>query len=301
MYYYVAFGLTIASEIELPELLAHPQIQASSTDVTILYGEVSPSGIGAESHGYPYFQAKENVMWLDIADVGRFLMSNGKQMTVAPIAGADPAIVRLFLLSSCMSALLMQRDLFVLHGNAIKIGNACISFVGDSGVGKSTLSGAFFKRGYSLLADDVCVINQDLHVLPSIPQIKLWPDSANKLGINTQTLRRVRPGFDKVAFPLTEQFHVDPLPLRVIYCLNASSDAFGAQRIMGVHKIMPLQQHVYRRYYLKGLAKEKKYYEQCARLATEVEVVNLVRPADGFQLDAFVDYIEADLRQKGMY
>jgi hypothetical protein len=297
-YSYVAFGLTIASEIELPELLAKDPTHASLADVTILYDEVSLAGMAVESGGRCYFQASKKVIGLEIPHVGRFLMSEGKYIIIEPIAGVDPVILRLFVLSSCLSALLMQRDLFVLHGNAIKIGDACISFLGASGIGKSTLSGAFFRRGYSLLAEDVCAINQDFHVLPSIPQIKLWPDSAHKLGINTETLRRVRPDFDKFYLPLGEQFYSKALPLRVIYCLGAStSDAFDAQNALGVHKIMPLQQHIYRRDYLKGLLKEKLYYEQSALLSKQIDVIHLKRPTHGFQLDQLVDYVENDLRK----
>lgn len=218
-YYYRAFGLNIASELELPELLPY-QSTPFIPEVTIQWSRVQQEGLDNSLVTFPYYQAKQNALWLNIVDVGRFLITDGQLISIDPEENADLASIRLFLLGSCMGALLMQRDLFLLHGNAIRVDDFCVSFIGDSGAGKSTLSGAFYKRGYSILADDVCAINQDLSVIPSFPQIKLWQDAAEKLNINTTHLRKIRPNVNKFALPLCNQFQGEPLPIRVIYCLN---------------------------------------------------------------------------------
>ena len=92
----------------------------------------------------------------------------------------------------------------------------------NPGSGKSTLSGAFFNRGYSILADDICAINNEGSVLPSFPQIKLWADVAKKLIINTQTLKKIRPNVDKFALPLKKQFISSPFlsDHDVVSCTN---------------------------------------------------------------------------------
>lgn len=298
IYDYYAFGLTIKSTLELPELLVNTTPE-DHADVTIAWGDVSPEGLETPVVKYAFFQAQKDTLWLNIKDVGRFLISNGRKITIEPHDGVDCSTIRLFLLGSCMGGLLMQRGLFLLHGNAIRVGDHCVSFVGDSGAGKSTLSGAFFKRGYSILADDVCAINPDGVVSPSFPHIKLWLDSANKLKIKTDALRRIRPDVDKFAVPLAQQFHAKALPIRVVYCLN-TSQSFDTQYVLGINKIKVLYQHTYRRHYLKGLMKENEYYMQCARMAQGMDVVNLMRPMHGFQLDQLVDYVELDLRHKGL-
>ena len=43
------------------------------------------------------------------------------------------------------------------------------------------MAASLAKRGYSILADDVCAINADGEILPSFPQIKLWADAAKQL------------------------------------------------------------------------------------------------------------------------
>jgi hypothetical protein len=115
------------------------------------------------------------------------------------------------------------------------------------------------------------------------------------LNIKTDALRRIRPQLDKFAVPLASQFHTKALPIRIVYCLNTESERFDVQRVTGVNKIKLLHQHTYRRHYLHGLKKHHEYYSQCARMAKQIEVVDLYRPASGFQLDQLIDYVEYDL------
>lgn len=301
MYKYSAFQLVIHSQIYCPELLGNFNDISTAYDVLITIGKVDSEGLNQPLNRGLFYQANSQMFWLKVPNVARFLVSNGKYITIDPFPGIDEESIRVFLLGSCMGALLMQRDLFLLHGNAIKIGNHCISFAGNSGIGKSTLSGAFFKRGYSILADDVCAINQLGHVQPSFPQIKLWFDAAKHLDIDTQSLRRIRPNIEKFAVPLGLQFHPTPLSLKVVYILNShNKDDFLFTNFSGMKKLQPLQQNTYRKAYLKGMDKENSYFNQCGRIASQVALVNIMRPQDGFKLDNLVDLIEADVQTRGV-
>ncbi len=298
-YHYTAFGLNIRSPIFFPELcLASTPIQ--KPDVTIDYAENLDNGLDAPSAIHPYWQAKENSFWLKIKDVATFLISDGCHIRIQPEQNIDLASVRLFVLGSCMGALLMQRDYFVLHGNAIQIGDACISIVGDSGAGKSTLCGAFFKKGYPILADDVCAIDATLKVYPSFPQIKLWQDSATHLSIDTEHLRRVRPKIDKFAIPLREQYQTQALPIRAIYFLTASDHAYQKEDILGLKKLDILYQNIYRKHYLKGLNKLMHHHRQSSQIAKHVSLVSLSRPKRTIEVSCLVDLIEHDLKEKGL-
>lgn len=196
----------------------------------------------------------------------------------------------------------MQRDLFLLHGNAIKMGDHCISFVGHSGAGKSTLSGAFFKRGYSILADDVCAVNANGQVVPSFPQIKLWFDAAKQLNIDTAALRKIRPSIEKFAVPLAQQFHTTPLPLKMVYVLHAhNKDEFNFTAMTGMQKVQPLRMNTFRKNYLNGLNKKQSHFKQCAQIASRIGVVHINRPNDGYKLDELVGLIEHDLTTRGLH
>ena len=305
MYYYHAFQLNIQSAIKLPELLTVVSVNNLDVDMTpniqINIGSVSKAGLLEVAAAGAFYQSNAHELWLDVPNVARYLIGHGDCITIDPYAQADEDSLRVFLLGSCMGALLMQRDLFLLHANAIKMGDACVSFSGNSGAGKSTLSAAFMNRGYSVLADDVCAINQAGHVIPSFPQVKLWEDSSQKLEIETDTLRRIRPNLEKFSVPLQEQFYTKNLPLKVLYILNShNQDSFEFESIEGMHKMLPLKNNTYRHQYLKGLGRTKQHLKHAGGLASQIDVVRITRPRAGFQLETLVDLIQADLLARGV-
>ena len=297
---YQAFQLIIQSALEFPELFPLSEERSLNTDVIIQYGEVSETGLESPIKKGLFFQAKQAVFWLHIPKIARFLVTNGHEITIDPFPGVDEDSIRVFLLGSCFGALLMQRGLYLLHGNAIQIGQHAISFTGKSGAGKSTLSGAFFKRGYSILADDVCAINAQGDVIPSFPQIKLWADAAAKLTIDTSALRKIRPNIEKYAVPLGDHFQQQPLPLKIIYILNPhNKDEIVIQRLSGVEKFKPLRFQSYRPSYLKGLSLDANHKKQCGELANRITLARVTRPNSGFSLDLLAEYIESDLAEQG--
>ena len=250
MYKYYAFNLNILSELPFPELVEKTDFTTLIPDVKISIGEVSPQGLERAQLTRLFYQANENELWLHVPNVARFHICNGQQITIHPLPDSQIESIRLFLLGSCIGALLMQRNLFLLHANAIKVGQHCISFSGQSGAGKSTLCGAFYQRGYSVLADDVCAINDKGEVIPSFPQIKLWHDSAKHLKIETTSLRKIRPHLEKFALPLGKHFHENALPLKIIYLLNTHNQSdFCFETIHGMQKLNPLKNNSYRANY----------------------------------------------------
>ena len=293
MYKFSAFSLQIESEIFFPELLAGDD----TSSIFIKYGSVSQEGLSINCHFKDlYYHVSEGEFWLHIPNVARFLVSQGNTIVVDPICVRDEDSIRVFILGSCMGALLMQRKLFLLHGNAVKINNHCISFVGDTGVGKSTLSGAFLKRGYSILADDVCAIDELGNVVPSFPQIKLWHDAVQKLSIDVTRLRRIRPSIEKFAVPLESFFYKDALPLKIVCVLNKhDSDEITFEYIFGMQKINPIYANIYRRNYIQGLDDPQRVLKQCLGIASNIHVLNIYRPNNGCDLDLLVDLIQHNL------
>ncbi len=302
MYNYRAFDLTIQSELPFRELLSNAHAEQDTSQIRIAFSTVSPNGlIEPPSLKTAFYQATSTEFWLHVPQVARFLITNGDQIHIDPMPESDEDSIRLFVLGSCMGALLMQRQLLLLHGNAIKIGSQCVSFIGDSGAGKSTLSGAFFKRGYSILADDVCAINHVGEVLPSFPQIKLWADAAKQLIINTQPLKKIRPTLDKFAVPLRQQFHNKATPLKMVYLLETHHQKeISMTTLEGMEKCHALQHHVYRKQYLSNRAREHLCFKQCMMLASKVELVRITRPVNEFKLDTLLNQIKTDLMTRGI-
>lgn len=292
---YTAFGLCINSDIELPPLLSSDN---DSADIRIVIGQVDKKGLAAPVKVKPYSQIAPNELWLHIPDIAWFYVSNGNTIVVEPEAGADMQSVKLYLLGSCMGAIIYQRNLLVIHGNAIRFGDECVIFAGNSGNGKSTLAAAFHQRGYEILADDLSVIDGQLRVQPSYPQIKLWHDSAKKLEIDTEGLKRIRLQVDKYAYPIKEAFCNKPLPVKALYILNTHNQAdFVFTEITGMKKFRPLKNHSYRAAYLDGLGLGAEHLKLCSQLANNIDITRITRPSSGFKLDELVALLEEDINK----
>ena len=294
---YKAFGLTFNSDIDLPPLLEIDTQQ--SVDVRVKLGAVSKTGLDVPVSIKPYSQTAKNELWLHVPDIAWFYVTNGNEIIVEPEAGADFQSIRLFLLGSCVGAIMYQRNRLVIHGNAIRFGDGCVIFAGVSGHGKSTLAAAFHQRGYDVLSDDLSVIDEHVHVQPSYPQLKIWHDTAKKLDIDITGLKRIRLQVDKYAYPLKNNFHNTPLPVKAVYILNThNKDHFNFDAIEGIDKFYPLKNHSYRSTYIEGLGLKAEHLKLCAKVANKITITAITRPKSGFKIDKLVELIEADIKRQ---
>jgi hypothetical protein len=186
--------------------------------------------------------------------------------------------------------------MLVLHGNAIRIGDRCMVCVGASGAGKSTLAAGFLRRGYALLADDVIPVDAGCRALPGFPRIKLWQDTADRLRIDTAGLRRIRPDLEKFNYPLASRFAGAPLPIRWVYILGSHPlPEIRVEAIRGLERFVPLRNNTYRVRFLEGMALRREHLQLCGKLAGRIHLTRITRSEHGFDLDALVDRILADV------
>ncbi|HET8705638.1 MAG TPA: hypothetical protein VFM46_04970, partial [Pseudomonadales bacterium] len=254
---YQSYGLTISSDIPLPELSA---VDSDRADIIVCEGLVPADGSTLGKQWGPYLFASPGRLWLEVPGVVRLQIEQGKQLTYQPLENADPDSVRLFMLGSGFGALLFQRGFLVLHGNAIKIGDGCVICVGQSGAGKSTLAAAFVQRGFPLLADDVCAVDAHAHALPSFPRIKLWADSARHLAIATDTLNRIRPELEKFNLPLGDHYCAERLPVRAVYVLQKHNEpTIEISAIEGMARFQMLRHNSYRHRFMQGLSLQPEH------------------------------------------
>ncbi|SDI55287.1 hypothetical protein [Pseudomonas panipatensis] len=298
--FYRAYCLLIESEIPLAELLdAEAPAADQSVDVRIRRGSVGPGAADGRRQTGPLIWCADDQLWLEVAGIARFLVRGGTEIVVEAEPGMDEESVRLFLLGSVFGALLAQRGLLVLHGNAVRIGEQCLVCVGPSGIGKSTLAAGFAKRGHTLLADDVVPLDDEGRALPGFPRVKLWQDSAEQLGVDTRELRRIRPQLAKYNYPLGERFEQQPLPVRWIYVLeSAAVEQPQFSPILGMQRFPPLLDNTYRLRFLNGMGRKAEHLAQCGRLAARSHLVLARRPSEGFDLDRLIDSILDDLRER---
>jgi hypothetical protein len=291
MKHYIAYNLHINSQIDLPELLP-AQIPDDTPDVTIDIGSIAENGLSNGKQLHKRLWANRDELWLQVPDVARFLVQAGKRILIDPAPNSNEDSIRVFLLGSAFGALLFQRGLLVIHGNAIRIGDQCMICVGDSGAGKSTLAAAFLQRGYDILADDVVPIDQQGYAIPGFPRIKLWQETADHLDIDTSHLRRIIPNMEKFNYPLKEKFCQETLPVRWIYDLNKhEKPSFQFDPIHGAERFQILMKNTYRAHFLEGMGLWQEHLSSCAQLSSRIHISRITRPAKGFELDALVDQI----------
>lgn len=267
---YELFGLTVFSELPLPDLVKAER-QGAQVDVT--YGSVPPqhSRVSIGPGG---------ALLLDIPDVARFEISGGSRILVDPAPGAQEREIRMFLLGSAFGVLLHQRGLLPLHANTIEIDGHAISFLGRSGAGKSTLAHWFQQRGFAVLADDVSAISLEngAVVMPGVPRLRLWQDALDAAGLGQETFPRSYAGHEKFDVPASPKPR-KPLSLAACYLLAEVAEgeppAITPQTMM--QAVDTLMANTFRGRMVPVLGLTEEHLRLCLRLAEHVPVLRASR------------------------
>jgi hypothetical protein len=290
--FYSAYGLTIASQLALPEL---PPCAPEPADVTIML--VQPDALPhAPTLANGWQQLAPDVALLDVDEVGRFLVRHGREILIAPAAGVEPRLVRLFLLGAALGVLLHQRGCLVLHASAVAIDGRALVLAGDSGAGKSTLAATLHGWGYTLAADDVVAIQISADerapaVLPAFPQLKLWPDVLVALGRDPHTLPLIHPELDKRAYRPTSAFVGQSLPLSAIYVLE-QADQPSVSALHPSDGFAALLRCLYAVGMLGQPAQTPEHFRQCVQLAAAVPIYRLQRSAELREIERLARLVE---------
>jgi len=279
---YRVHGLTLASDIELPELAPQRGPRDRPPDVTVRRGIVARRTDG-EPAGVAFATRREHAVELDLPGIGRVRVTNGCEVTVEAAPDADPASLRAVLLGSVMGLLCHQRGLLVLHASAVAIAGEAVAFAGDQGAGKSTLTAHCVSAGARLVADDLLVVSlrpdQRPMAHPGVPGIKLWRDALAELGKSTDGLAPAWARAEKYHVPFAAEAVEAPVPLARI-CVLADDDAARdgrATRLRGSEAVSNLIAHTYRGEYLGVVDGRPRHLHDCARLAAATEVVRFAR------------------------
>jgi hypothetical protein len=290
---YACYGLVLDSELDLPDL-GDPITTAAAPDVVVRFGDLDPAPRSTDA--LPYGLWREGTRCgVEVPDVGRYEMREGREIVIDPVPGARPRALRLFLLGTAMGAVMMQRDHLVLHGNAFRVADACAVVVGHSGAGKSTLAAELDRRGYDVLSDDVVPVDDAGNAVPGYPRIKLWDDALERLGVGTEGLERITEDHEKFQVPL-RRAQLGPLPLRWIYVLERhAGEELTLEPVHGALTFSLLHEHTYRNELVHGAEPVALHLKQCARLVSAARVTRVRRPAATMTAEATAAAILADI------
>lgn len=292
---YQAFGLSMCSEIPLPEVPEMQKETQHAVDVVIKYADLTAKWEElAEVNRH--FIIKENMVMFQVPNTATYLIENGNKIFVSPMIGSVEEQIRLFILGTCMGALLLQRKILPLHGSAIAIDGKAYAIVGDSGAGKSTLASAFLKKGYQLLSDDVIPIvlsSEGIPIIrPAYPQQKLWQESLEAFGMGSN---QYQPIFDremKFAVPVTSQFASNPLPLVGIFELTKTDNhRIYIKPIATLERLHTLFYHTYRNFFITRLGLIDWHFKITAEIANKVNLYQIQRPINRFTANELTSMI----------
>jgi hypothetical protein len=290
MYYYHVFGLTISSPIACPELIASNHQKA---DVEVELGSV-PKQLTDIIASDEIWQQNADQLRLEIENVATFLIEQGRKVTISPKRNVTDNDIRLFLLGSALGIIQHQRGRLTLHASALTNGKDTILICGNSGAGKSTTANMLIKNGFKLLSDDLAVIdfkNDQPWLMPAYPQSKLWQDATDKLSIETQGLKRVLSNLDKFAYPLHQHFSNTPTKVTHVLILGkADITEPKLVKLPTVSKIDLMKRHTYRKRLLSNTQKQTNI-QQCAKLASTLNIAALHRPLESNSLESVLDLI----------
>lgn len=276
-----AYGLTVASGIDLPELRALPGANRHwPADLEVRRGALDPTlpgGIRIDS----YMQAGDRVCLYDFPAIGRFLVEDGVQIVVDQAAQALDCDMRAYLFGSVFGTLLHQRGLVPLHLSAVRTPRGVWAFTGESGAGKSTMASMVHRRtGWPIVCDDVAVLRPDdaAPILYSgISRLKLWDDAAARLGRSTNEMVRDVTRAGKFHLFAPEMFDDGPAALAALVYLNPGEHV-ELSSLAGIERFTGVIEAIYRPYLVGLFGDQATIARTCARVANQIEVMKLRRP-----------------------
>jgi dephospho-CoA kinase len=282
MYHYWAYGLRIASEIELPELLPH---ESDQVDCEIRVGKTPEKLTGPDLLDKGKIQISPSEFLLDLPNC-RYYARAGKEITLDIKDKSDEKSLRLFLLTNGLAAILHQRNKVLLHAGAIHTEKGLVVICGESGAGKSTTLQYLRQHGYKVFADDVLVLeksdNATIKAFASYPVLKLWDDSFEKLGIETVSdEQKLREHVSKYRLSIQEEFSTASQPIHALFQLQKDEEIQEPiiKHLQGFEAFNAVHLQLYRTAQLNTPVKNELAFTLINKLIEKAEVYQITRPS----------------------
>jgi hypothetical protein len=295
---YLLGGMGFVSEIPLPELSLWKCGAAPLQQIDIRLGSV-PSSLPQGTELDPGCFAAPTEFLLHVPGIARYLVSDGKEVLVEPAEGALALDVRAYLLGTVFAVLCHQRGLLPLHASAVSWEGNVIAFLGHAGEGKSSLAAHLARRGFSVVSDDICLIDArgegPAMVIPAAPWLKLWRASLDHLGLPAEGLEPVFSEDDKYRFPIEQT--LERQPIRKLIFLERREGATEMREVTPLRALPLLVNLTHQAYLLGASGKREENFLLCGRVAAQADAYRLSRPWGFTHIDSAVDAIERLLRE----
>jgi hypothetical protein len=302
MYNYWAYGLTIRSDVEFPELL--PLFANEIHDIEIVVGVIpkhSHENLGDEKKSI-YISNEEYKLTID--GVATYWAEKGIKIIIQPQELSDINKVRLFCLSNVFAALLNQRRIIPMHAAALLVNNLLVLICGQSGAGKSTLLAALAAHGFTVFSDDVCVpvavSNDEVLMYASYPMMKFWTNTIERFPYLGEPDLQLRPDVNKYGFYFHEKFDKIPKQPVAVFFLEKSETSFQVEmmEVKGYQMFQHLESNAYRGEYLSATDLRQEHFSLFSKLANQLSGFVVKRPADIDSIDCITNLVVETIKKK---
>jgi len=239
MKHYKIYGMHFVSDFEFVQLKAlSPEEEKEPVVFTILEGVV-PQDYKWERNCYSHIGKEISFL----ANRTCFLLvKNGTGIVYEKKPGADTNNLNAYLLGWGIAMLCFQLGKAAIHCSCVADENGAILISGRSGGGKSTVTTTLLERGYSLVADDMVVVdkgeNGAVYAFPAFPYQKLCRDVAVNGNCSLEEMLYIDEKKDKFLVPYKGHFETRPIPVRAMIILSWSEESeIKVEEITGADKL----------------------------------------------------------------
>ncbi len=291
MWHYNYSGLTVCSQMEIPEWFAfenHSSFLRPDVQIRLK----SPVPEESFNPGPPSFS--NNKCRFFFPEAGEYHICNGDEIVIKPLLKAKKREIRLFLLGTAWGVLNYQRGHTIFHAAAVKIRNQAVAFCGPAGSGKSTLAAWLTNKGYPVVGDDLCrldlVHDTNPVIYPSSLRLKLWKDSLDALGWDHKKLERDYFRSDKFHLPQQSPSFRDPLPVSKIFLLDWGK--LNIKRLTGLYSVKSLlTSATYRSELLGPIGQTASQWERGIQAAQSIPIWKFTRPWGLKEIEKTVQFL----------
>jgi hypothetical protein len=260
----------------------------------------SVQGIEYPLYAETYWQMSQHEFAMHVEGVADFYAYDGREVEYAPVEGADPNSIELYLNGSVYGAILHQRQIMPIHGSSFRYNDMAVMVCGDAGAGKSSLTASFCLNGAEFLTDDVTpVVFRDgmPYVRALSDQIKLWGDTLRQLEKEGSILERIYPGTDKYFYPMNG-LGDETAKLEGILIIEIDDNReVTIEEMYGPGKFAAVRGEIYRVEYLQGMPEnEVVYFRNIVDISRNVRVFRVRRPST-ITIASLHEVVEGVLKQ----
>lgn len=290
--FYSAFGLTIRCCFPIPAL---PEVDTCEPDVTVVRADLSEM----KEDGSPVV-SEDGIHVFTESDT-KFRVSGGNLIEADIASGDTLEYASVYLLGSCMGAILIQRGFMLLHGSCVTNGRRSILITGASGAGKSTLAAEFLKQGWKLITDDVTTVFS-IESIPTVrssyPSQKLWQDAMERYGRTDSEVHSLITTADREKFGINviRSFYEGTSPLSMVVRLLPADHPCEICPIEGIAKVDQILRNSYRACFIDEKDRQR-HFQRCVTLAGKLPMALAVREKGNDCADTLYELITKHLEE----